>query len=263
MPAPCFDSQGQKSTGPQSAKRPGLDVLYVLETKHLWEHTRIGRAFGNTLIRRDGFAPDVRPVRPGGRVPGATSAAPAASARSLPRATSRDSGTMPQLVHGIQPLGRDVGQRGADRGGDVLRASRPGRWRRRSPRPARPCLPAGRSARAGRASWRIRATPGRSPSAASSGKVCSYCRHFVAQRLLPVDVGLDAVAVADVDGGRAGQALRGALERRHAPVAHLVEVDVERGLVELDRRRRRPRRSRAPPRSGSRRTRSASFSRLL
>src|SRR6478735_11534398 len=44
---PMFHSQGQKSTEPQSQtarllprRRPGLGVLKVLETKHLWEHTR-------------------------------------------------------------------------------------------------------------------------------------------------------------------------------------------------------------------------------
>ena len=41
-----------------------------------------------------------RRARSGGAELGRTSAAPAASARSLPRATSRESGTMPQLVHG-------------------------------------------------------------------------------------------------------------------------------------------------------------------
>src|SRR5216683_859891 len=40
----------------------------------------------------------------------------------------------------------------------------------------------------------------------SAGKVCSYWRQL-SQRLLPLDVGLDAVAVADVHRGRAFQAL--------------------------------------------------------
>jgi len=35
-------------------------------------------------------------------------------------------------------------------------------------------------------------------------------------------------------GGGAGQAFGGALERLDAPVRHLVHVDVEGGLVELD-----------------------------
>jgi hypothetical protein len=55
-----------------------------------------------------------------------------------------------------------------------------------------------------------------------------------AQRLLPLVVGLDAVAVADVDGGLRRQPGTRALQRGDAPLAHLVEVDVERGLVELD-----------------------------
>ena len=57
---------------------------------------------------------------------------------------------------------------------------------------------------------------------------------LAAEGRLPVDVGLDAVAVADVHGGRAGQALVGPLERRDAPRRHVVQVDVEGGLVELD-----------------------------
>ena len=56
----------------------------------------------------------------------------------------------------------------------------------------------------------------------------------VAQRLLPLDVGLDAVAVADVHRGRAFQALGRLLQRRHAPLDGLAEIDVEGRLVELD-----------------------------
>src|SRR5207249_10877753 len=57
---------------------------------------------------------------------------------------------------------------------------------------------------------------------------------LAAERLFPIDVRLDAVAVADVHGGRAAQTLRGTLERGDAPVAHLVEVDVEGRLIELN-----------------------------
>ena len=60
---------------------------------------------------------------------------------------------------------------------------------------------------------------------------------LTAERGLPVDVGLDPVAVADVDSGVAPDPLDRPLERRDAPVldvAH-VGVDVERRLVELDR----------------------------
>ena len=69
---------------------------------------------------------------------------------------------------------------------------------------------------------------------ASAGKTCSYWRHSLAERRLPVDVGLDAVAVADVHRGLARQPLGGALERGHAPLGGLGHVDVERRLVELD-----------------------------
>src|SRR6202044_3418309 len=55
----------------------------------------------------------------------------------------------------------------------------------------------------------------------------------LAERRLPVGVGLDAIAVTDVDGGRASEALRGALKRRDAPVPDVAHVDVEGGLVEL------------------------------
>ncbi len=56
---------------------------------------------------------------------------------------------------------------------------------------------------------------------------------MLAERRLPVVVGLDAVAVADVDGGLACEPLRGALERGDAPVLDVAHVDVEGGLVEL------------------------------
>ena len=69
---------------------------------------------------------------------------------------------------------------------------------------------------------------------ASSGKGLLVLAPFVAEGLLPGDVGLDAVAVADVHRGLAREAPARALERGDAPVAHLVEVDVEGGLVELD-----------------------------
>ena len=55
-----------------------------------------------------------------------------------------------------------------------------------------------------------------------------------AQARLPVVVGLDAVAVADVHDGLGAQPLGRPLEDLHAPVPHVVEEDVEGGLVELD-----------------------------
>src|SRR5262249_2796990 len=57
---------------------------------------------------------------------------------------------------------------------------------------------------------------------------------LVAERRLPVGIGLDAVAVADVDRGLGADTFDRAVERRDAPVLHLVHVDVEGGLVELD-----------------------------
>src|SRR5207244_9543459 len=54
------------------------------------------------------------------------------------------------------------------------------------------------------------------------------------QGLLPVRVGLDPVAVADVDDRPAGKPFHRAVQRLDAPVTHLVHVDVEGRLVELD-----------------------------
>ena len=77
----------------------------------------------------------------------------------------------------------------------------------------------------------------------------------LAQRLLPLDVGLDAVAVADVHRGRALQPLGRLLQRRHAPFDGLVEIDVEGGLVELDDVDAELLEVLAPPGSGARRRR--------
>ncbi len=54
------------------------------------------------------------------------------------------------------------------------------------------------------------------------------------QRVLPVEIFLNPVAVADVHGRRALEALDGPVQRVDAPLTHVVEEDVERGLVELD-----------------------------
>jgi hypothetical protein len=60
-------------------------------------------------------------------------------------------------------------------------------------------------------------------------------RHSLAQRLLPVEVGLDAVAVADVhDLLHALQSLDADVQRLDAPLLDVVHVDVEGRLVELD-----------------------------
>src|SRR2546425_4702465 len=57
---------------------------------------------------------------------------------------------------------------------------------------------------------------------------------LAAERPLPVDVGLDAVAVADVHTGGALQALDRPVQRIDAPALHVVQVHVEGRLVELD-----------------------------
>src|SRR5207245_6714160 len=57
---------------------------------------------------------------------------------------------------------------------------------------------------------------------------------LAAERPLPVDVGLDAVAVADVHAGGALQALDRPMQRIDAPALHVVKVHVEGRLVEMD-----------------------------
>src|SRR5690625_6714211 len=47
------------------------------------------------------------------------------------------------------------------------------------------------------------------------------------QGLLPVRIGLDAVAVADMNSRFAFQAFSGSLQRRNAPALDVVEEDVE------------------------------------
>src|SRR6185312_290738 len=56
---------------------------------------------------------------------------------------------------------------------------------------------------------------------------------LTAQTLLPVDVRLDPVPVANVDRGRTGDAAHARVERVDAPIFELLKIDVERGLVEL------------------------------
>ena len=68
---------------------------------------------------------------------------------------------------------------------------------------------------------------------ASAGKGLLVLAPMVAEGRFPVGVGLDAVAVADVDGGGAGEPLGGAFEGGDAPVLDLAHVDVEGRLVEL------------------------------
>jgi hypothetical protein len=51
---------------------------------------------------------------------------------------------------------------------------------------------------------------------------------------LPVDIRLDDIAAAHLDGGLASEALCGAVQRGDPPIRHLLQVDVERRSVELD-----------------------------
>src|SRR5512139_992390 len=87
----------------------GVDVLYSLETKTLWQGYRdfgrratkgCGPACHAGRARPDGSARPDAGDRTGQSSSWRTSAAPAPSAASLPRATSRDNGTIPQFVHG-------------------------------------------------------------------------------------------------------------------------------------------------------------------
>src|SRR5258708_33286247 len=54
------------------------------------------------------------------------------------------------------------------------------------------------------------------------------------ERLLPVEIGLDAVAVADMHDRRAFQPLNGALEGGNAPFLDVGHVDIEGRLSVLD-----------------------------
>src|SRR5262249_4954043 len=62
------------------------------------------------------------------------------------------------------------------------------------------------------------------PAFGERGKNFLILPPFVAERRLPIDVGLDAVAVANVYGGGAGQALDGAMQRTDAPRFHLAPI---------------------------------------
>ena len=57
---------------------------------------------------------------------------------------------------------------------------------------------------------------------------------FIAQGAFPVGIGLNAVAVADMHGRGAGQALGGAFQCLHAPFGGLLHIDVEGGFIKLD-----------------------------
>ena len=161
-----------------------------------------------------------------------TSAAPAPSARACARR-----GLARQRHHAAVGAGKQAlaGTCRSARGWSRRRprASPPGRWRRRSRRRARPCRRGARSARSARASWRIPATPAGSSIARAAG---TSARTAAIRRRASSSTGCwprcrsrSRCAPRSCTAGP-----RGALERGNAPVAHLVEVDVERRLVELD-----------------------------
>ena len=55
-----------------------------------------------------------------------------------------------------------------------------------------------------------------------------------AERLLPIVIGFDAVAIADVDGGRARETGGGAFECRNTPFVDLAHEDIKGWFIELD-----------------------------
>jgi hypothetical protein len=57
---------------------------------------------------------------------------------------------------------------------------------------------------------------------------------FSSQGSLPVDIWLDAVAIADVDCCFAVKTLGRPMQCRDPPFCHFFHIDVEGGLVELD-----------------------------
>src|SRR5207248_6089947 len=57
---------------------------------------------------------------------------------------------------------------------------------------------------------------------------------FLPERRLPFDIGRDAVAVADMDCGLAGETVDRAVQGGDAPARDLVEIDIEGRFVELD-----------------------------
>ena len=153
--------------------------------------------------------------------PRPTSFATANSARST-------AAPCPQLVQGSSRARRGGSPRGCC--APFLRRLRA--WQHLDHRPAAPCRATGAAPRAARASRRIQrhlphaagVDPREDPLVLAPG---------VAERLLPPDVGLDAVAVADVDHGRApGRAAHAPTPA--GPSRGPRQEHVERRLVELD-----------------------------
>src|SRR5262249_26112807 len=54
------------------------------------------------------------------------------------------------------------------------------------------------------------------------------------KRCLPFDIRRNAIAVANMDRSSASQAGGGAMQRRDTPLYHLIHIDIEGRLVELD-----------------------------
>ena len=67
-----------------------------------------------------------------------------------------------------------------------------------------------------------------------AGKKLFVLPPFVPERLFPVKVLLDAVAVTNVDGRLACQAFDGTVKAVHTPFGHQMHECVESGLVKLD-----------------------------
>ena len=69
---------------------------------------------------------------------------------------------------------------------------------------------------------------------ASAGKNILVLPPLVAEGILPVDIGLDAVAVADVHGSRAFEPVDGAMQCFDAPACDIIHEHIESRLVELN-----------------------------
>ena len=157
-----FRSQGQESTAFRRQRSSRTGRALVLETKHVAHYTHF-RLWGQTALSR-GLGPARSPRESAGKLG-------SDQRRTRPQRLQLRPGDRPGTAAPcrswcrVEAVGRNMLQRRPQGRRDVLRASRPGRWRRRSLRPARPCRGAGRAARAVRASWRIPATPDRSPIA--------------------------------------------------------------------------------------------------
>ena len=162
------------------------------------------------------------------------SSAPCASACSFLRATSRSIGASPQLVQGIS-RSRATNCRAAPMvsatcsgrfdlvAGDVDHAHHHVLALEQFHQIRRNMRVVALQADLLDASWRP-----------APGTLCSYWRHSLAEFVLPVVVGLNAVAVADVDSRGTGQPLRRALQRLDTPVGRVFHIDVESRLVKLD-----------------------------